>query len=111
MLQVGQVLIDSWHRGDGRWTGSFESDSGYHWSDSSFAIHFAAGGHRKLGYPCSDVGRNELFRSEKRGCKCAYCCRLGFGNQITGGYLCNLMRPGVGFGVCPCTDVGGFERQ
>ena len=29
MLQVGQVLIDSWHRGDGRWTGSFESDSGY----------------------------------------------------------------------------------
>ena len=29
MLQVGQVLIDSWHRGDGRWTWSFESDSGY----------------------------------------------------------------------------------
>ena len=29
MLQVGQALIDSWHRGDGLWTWSLESDSGY----------------------------------------------------------------------------------
>ena len=34
-----------------------------HWIDSSFAIHLAAGGHRKLVYPCSDVGCNEIFRS------------------------------------------------
>ena len=40
-----------------------------------------------------------------------YCCRVGVEEQITGDYLCNLMRPGVGFGAYPGTDVSGFERR